>query len=297
MSGIARVRGLPEALVVLVTFFWGWTFVLIREGIDGYPVLPFLALRFGLAAALLAPLAWQRRRRATPRTLRRGLGLGALMLATYALQTTGLVFTTAANSGLITGLYVVWTAILARAFFGESLPAATAAGIAAATAGLVLLAVGARAAPNPGDLLTLGCALTIALHILWTGRVTHDEDSVLLTVVQLVVVALGAALLGAASWPRAFPVPAATLEAVAVCALLATVFAYWVQTEVQKTLAPVRVALLFLLEPAFAVLCAVALGGERLGAREWSGAALLLVGIGLAEGARLLRLAAPARSG
>lgn len=297
MSALTRVRGLPEALVVLVTFFWGWTFVWIKEGITGYPVLPFVALRFGLAALLLFPLAWQRRARATPRTARRGVVLGAIMLATYALQTAGLAFTSASHSGLITGLYVIATAVLGRAFFGETLPSATAAGIAVATAGLALLSTGADLGWNRGDLLTLGCAFTIALHILWTGRLTHGEDSVLLTTVQVAVVALGAGALGAGQWARAFPLPAPTLRAVALCALLATVFAYWVQTEVQKTLSPVRVALLFLLEPVFALLCAVALGGERLDPRQWVGASLMLLGIGASEGARLARLAAPGRSG
>lgn len=297
MSVIGRARGVPEALVVLVTAAWGWTFVLIKQAVADTPVLPFVALRFALAALLLAPLAWRRRARATSRTARRGLLLGSLMFATYALQTGGLVHTSAANSGLITGLYVIATAVLGRVFFGEALPAATGVGIATATTGLGLLAVDAELSFNRGDILTLGCAVTIALHILWAGRLTRGEDSVLLTTIQVAVVAAGAAVLGAPSWPRAFPLPGPTLYALGVCALLATVFAYWVQMEVQKTLSPVRVALLFLLEPAFALLFAVALGGERLAPRQWLGAALVLAGIGLAEGARLRRVAAAVGSG
>lgn len=296
MSAIARVRGLPEGLVVLVAFFWGWTFVLIRDAVASYPVLPFVALRFALASVLIAPVAWRLRRAGTPRTIRRGVALGSVMLATYVLQTAGLARTSAANSGLITGLYVAWTAVLARVFLGEALSVRSGVGIAVAFVGLALLGGGLDPSWNRGDALTLGCAFTIAVHIVWTSRLTQGEDSTLLTALQLATVAVGAACLAGPGWQDAFPVPAAGVRALVVCAVLATVFAYWVQTEVQKSMQPVRLALLFLLEPAFALLCAVTLGREALGPDRWVGAGLLLAGIGLSESARLRRVAGPTGS-
>ena len=38
----------------MVTAVWGWTFVLVKDAITQYPVLPFLELRFLLAALVMA---------------------------------------------------------------------------------------------------------------------------------------------------------------------------------------------------------------------------------------------------
>jgi drug/metabolite transporter (DMT)-like permease len=274
-------------LLALVSLVWGATFVLIKEGTEAFPVLPFVALRFGLAVALLAPLAWRRRARLGPRTLARGGVLGLFMFGTYGLQTAGLQWTTASNSGLITGTYVVIAALLEAALFGVRLPVAVWGAVALAMGGLAALAIGPDFALNPGDALTLGCAVTIALHIVWAGRFTHGEDSVLLTTVQLAVVA---ALASVASIPDMFagigPPPPETWRAVIFCAVLATVFAYWVQMEAQKLVSTVRTALIFALEPVFALAFGVALGGDVLTPRSMAGAGLVLCGIFWAEWAR-----------
>ena len=87
-------------LLVGVTMVWGWTFVAVQDAISLYGVLGFLAVRFALAAAALAPLAASR---VTRRTLVVGGGIGLVLAAGYLLQTMGLLFTSPTNSGLITG--------------------------------------------------------------------------------------------------------------------------------------------------------------------------------------------------
>src|SRR3712207_744152 len=91
-------------LLVGVTAVWGWTFVVVQDAISSYGVLGFLALRFALASVALAPLL----PKMTRRTLLVGLGIGLVLGIGYLFQTLGLLHTTPTNSGLITGLFVVF---------------------------------------------------------------------------------------------------------------------------------------------------------------------------------------------
>src|SRR2546423_5189281 len=108
---------MPAVLaLVAVTSVWGVTFVQVKDAVEIYPILPFLAVRFGIASAVLAPAA--------PRV--RGLGRrgaagaappGALLGAGYVLQTLGLQRTSVSSAGFVTGLYVVLTPPVAPLLF------------------------------------------------------------------------------------------------------------------------------------------------------------------------------------
>src|SRR2546421_229827 len=96
----------PLLALVAVTAVWGVTFVQVKDAVEIYPILPFLAVRFGIASAVLAPAA--------PRV--RGLGRrgaagaappGALLGARYALPTLGLARARVPGARLLTGLDVV----------------------------------------------------------------------------------------------------------------------------------------------------------------------------------------------
>jgi drug/metabolite transporter (DMT)-like permease len=101
-------------LLVGVTRVWGWALVVVQAAIerDG-----FLAARFTLATAALAPYA---ARNVSRRTLVVGGGVGLVLALGYLYQTTGLLFTTPTNSGLITGLFVVFAPLADRSSSGRS---------------------------------------------------------------------------------------------------------------------------------------------------------------------------------
>ncbi len=112
----------PLLALVGVTAIWGVTFVQVQDALALYPLFAFLAVRFAISALALAPFAW-RSVRALPRAgLAAGVGVGALLAVAYGLQTAGLERTTVASTGFITGLYVVFTPLLALAFFGTAVP-------------------------------------------------------------------------------------------------------------------------------------------------------------------------------
>ena len=115
-------RRTPLLALVGVTAIWGVTFVQVQDAIALYPLFAFLAVRFAISTAVLAPFAW-RSLRTLPRSgYVAGVGVGALLATAYGLQTAGLELTTVASTGFITGLYVVFTPLLALVFFGTPVP-------------------------------------------------------------------------------------------------------------------------------------------------------------------------------
>jgi len=70
---------------------------------------------------------------------------------------------------------------------------------------------------------------------------------------------------------------------VSVCAVFATAVAFSLQLWAQQYTTPSHAAILFTLEPVFAVATSYVVLGERLGARSLVGATLVLAGILAAE--------------
>src|ERR671916_2370987 len=183
-------------LLVAVTAVWGWTFVVVQDAIVLYGVLPFLAVRFFLAGAALAPIYAAR---LTRRSLLVGGGIGVVLAAGYLFQTTGLLFTTPTNSGLITGLFVVFAPLADRTFFGTGVARQVLVAVGLSLFGMVLLAGGGPEGANWGDLLTLLCAAALGLHIALLSRYAAGHDASSLTLAQI----LAMAVLFAVLWPFA----------------------------------------------------------------------------------------------
>ncbi len=275
--------------LVGVTALWGWSFIWVRDGVADYPVFPFLALRFWLAFFLLAPFFARRLRRISRESLRGGIAMGLALFGGYAFQTTGLTLTSAAHAGFITGLFVVFTPLF-ESILKRKLPSGfTAFAVVLSTAGLASLALppGGSISVNLGDLLCLVCAVIYAIHLLITGHMARRHDTACLVVVQIGTVAFLSSLLSVPSLGRLPPLPWPTLKAVVLTAILATVVAYFAQTSFQRFTTPTRTAFIFTLEPVFAGLFAVWLGGESLGIAGWFGGILIVGGMAIGEWASL----------
>jgi drug/metabolite transporter (DMT)-like permease len=63
-----------DAALLLVTAIWGGTFVMVKDAVAEYPVFGFLALRFGIAAAVLLPFVVARRHQSPGGGLRLRIG-------------------------------------------------------------------------------------------------------------------------------------------------------------------------------------------------------------------------------
>jgi drug/metabolite transporter (DMT)-like permease len=283
--------------LVAVTAVWGVTFVQVKDAVAIYPLFAFLAVRFAIASATLTVPAARRLRSLGPRGWRAGIVLGLLLALGYALQTAGLERTTVSSAGFITGLYVVFTPLIALACFGTRIGAAVWLGVALSTVGLGLL-TGIDSGRIGGDLLVLGGSAAYSLQIVLMERHAPRYDPLAFTQAEMLACfgsfAVIAVALGQVELPRGWTVWGALL----VTGVFASALGYLVQTWAQRRTSATRTALAFTMEPVWAGVFGFWLAGDRLGAWGWGGAALIMAGILAAEpaAADALRRLVPRRS-
>ena len=273
------MRLIYTLLLIGVTAVWGWTFVVVQDAIALYGVLPFLAVRFALAAAALAPLYALK---VTRRALLVGGGIGVVLALAYFFQTTGLLFTTPTNSGLITGLFVVFAPLADRILFGVKSSWQVVVAVFLSLFGMALLAGGGPEAVNPGDFLTLLCAAALGVHIALLSRYAARHDAGGLTLAQI----LAMTILFTALWPFFEPIefpPAGVWISLLVTGLVASAAAFYVQTTVQQHIPAARTAIILTMEPVFAAFFGYWLAGDRLSALQVAGAVLILSALFVGE--------------
>jgi drug/metabolite transporter (DMT)-like permease len=258
-------------LLLAVTAVWGWTFVLVKDAVTQYPTLPFLQIRFVVALVVIAVVV---HRLPARRELRAGALIGAVLAGGYLAQTAGLTITSPGNAGLITGLFVVLTPLLNR-FFGVPIHWWTWVSVVVSFVGLALL-TGGPSGMNLGDLLVLACAVLFALHIVLLGRWSPNTSFGSLTLVQM---GMCAALFSAGgTWSLRLP-NGQVWFAIIITGVFASAAGYFIQTWAQAHISANRVALILATEPAWALVAAVVLAGQRFGPAQSVGAALILAAI------------------
>ena len=250
---------------------WDWTFVVVRDAIALYSVLGFLSVRFALAQP---DMRYYAARKVTRRTFVAGTSIGLVLALGYLLQTTGLLFTTPTNSGLITGLFVVFAPLVDRLFFGTRISRPVLVAVLLSLLGMVLLAGGGPEGVNRGDLLTLLCAGALGLHIAFLSRYARAHDASALAFVQMLSMALAFGLLWPLFEPVALP-PHEVWHSLVVMGLVASAGAFWVQTFVQQRISAARTAVILTTEPVFAALFGYWIAGDRLVLVQIFGAALI----------------------
>ena len=294
MTAGSRQRLQADSALVLIAFIWGATFVVVKRALGGISPTLFLAIRFAIAAVLLAIVfrgRWIPSRERLWWTLERGAAVGACLIAGYILQTLGLERTTASKAGFITGFYIplvpfLLIFVLRNGRFEAVWPKPVEAlGILIATIGVILMTLpDERMKVSHGDLLVLASTFAYAVQIIllgrWSGKIPFES---------LAVIQIGAgALLAALAFPfvdsparLAFTGP--VVFAILTSAVFATALAFGLQSWAQQHTTPTRTALIFALEPVFAWLTAFLAEGEKLTPRATMGGVAILAGILLVE--------------
>ncbi|MBZ5695398.1 MAG: DMT family transporter [Acidobacteriia bacterium] len=290
-------RARADLAIGFCTVIWGATFVVIKDALADISVFLYIAVRFSLAATVMACIFWSSLRRMNRGTLWAGVQIGFFMFGGYAFQIAGLRLTTPAKAAFITGLSVVLVPIFLAVFGRRRITAWIWSGAAAALAGLYFLTVPSEGlgALNRGDPIVFGCAVMFALHIIFIGRYAGEHSVGSLAFLQVATTAVLSAMLlpvlAAAGWEKPRMVMSDTvIFAILTTSIGATVIAFSFQTWAQQHTSPSHVAILISLEPVFAALTSWLLARERFGMRTLAGAALIFAGILLAE----LKGAAPA---
>jgi drug/metabolite transporter (DMT)-like permease len=247
-----------------VGFVWGAAFVLMKDAIKQQPYMDFLATRFTVAFLAMLILRPRVSLKIEKGDVSYGALLGVVLALGYITQTIGLELTTAATSGFLTGLYVVFTPLIAWLVMRQSVAKRVIVGVVIALAGLAVFSGAATDVEfQLGQIWLVACAVFYAIHILLLGKHGKGRSAYRFAMLQIGWMAV-------VTWAFAIvdgyqpPPNAEVWFAIFFTAILSTVLAFWIQTWAQTLIDPARVALIITSEVIFTALVAVAVGQEPI---------------------------------
>jgi drug/metabolite transporter (DMT)-like permease len=278
-------------MLLMAAAIWGLGFVAQRLGMDHMGPYTFNGLRFLLGALSLLPLLWwlksrqpiQQNGEDNPRLLLIGGSLaGVVLFCAASLQQVGLLYTTAAKAGFITGLYIILVPVIGLLLHHKT-GANTWVGALIAMVGLYVLSVTEDFTIGYGDLLQVIGALFWAIHLLVLDHYSNRVAPIRLAGVQFVVC-------GLLSLGTAFAIETPTLDgaiagwqALLYAGLVSVGVGYTLQVVGQRGAHPAHAAIILSLETVFAAIGGVLLLGEILDERAVIGCVLMLTGMLLSQ--------------
>lgn len=252
---------------------WGATFTLIKHVLSNIAPEPFIFWRFTVAGLILVAFAAYRRR-LTAAMLVPGVTLGLLVFSGYWLQTRALLEISPSRSAFLTGLYVVMVPFADGVVYRTRVTLRAWMASVLAVVGTAVLIGGFEERPSIGDWLTILCAVTFALHVVFTARYTTQHAPIGLAAVQVLFVGIAAA--GPAMLaPRPTFAPDVVI-AIVFTAVVTTALAFaalmWGQAHVSAT----EAAVILSFEPVAASLTSILWDREPITVAFSIGALLIL---------------------
>ncbi len=284
----AYVRSILE--LVLAAFLWGASFILVRWALEDFSTSTLIFWRY-LIAFLLGEgfffLFYREEFKKSHSDRILSAKVGFFLGLSLILQTHGLHFTTATNSSFITSMYVILVPVVGAIFFRQkiSLGHFLLGFIAFIGMGLLLnLQMLSEFKFNGGDLLTLGCALAAAFHIVMVGRTTRLAKSSFRfnnyqnfwTLVLVMPFLFFETLQNKISlWPA--HVTARSLGSLLGLSIFVSILGFFLQIRAQKYLSTTTASLLCLLEAPFAFSFAILLLNEKINFVQLTGISIILL--------------------
>ena len=129
-----------EAILILITMFWGGTFLAVQYAVTLSDPFFFVGLRFATAALAVGLISLKTLRGLTLKELKAGVAIGVAIAMGYSLQTWGLQTISSSKSAFITAMYVPLVPLLQWLCLGRLPGLMSCIGIVLAFIGLILLA-------------------------------------------------------------------------------------------------------------------------------------------------------------
>ena len=273
------------ASMALLAVMWGLSIPLTKLGLQDTSPTTLTALRFAFAVPPLMAYVIGRHpltRRALPRVL--GLGIVGIFIGQVA-QALGVAGTSASIGTIVSATIPIFIVLFAAIRLRQTVTALQKVGIAAAFAGIAVVALGrgggVEATPSGVGFMLLS-ALAIAFYYVWSVELTHEFG--VATVAAWSTLFGFLALVPWAGWLALHEPFAPSMTSLAVAAylgLVVTVAGLFLWLGILRTV-PARIAAAVqFLQPLVGVAVAAAIFGDRLGLTFGIGVVVVLVGLGL----------------
>ena len=257
--------------LILSALLFGCTFLVVKDLLRTMNASNIVFWRY-LVASLLFLLAGGL---PTKDTIKDAIPLGLFLWLGYILQTQGLVTTSTINSGVITGFYIVLTPLFSRLILKKEILRRTFFACILGFAGIILLSY----SDGPfviGNIITLACAASYALHIVFIQRNLKNNNIFQLMFVQSVIgFFLSIPFLD-------FEITNLNIDQIKYLVFLGGVVnfgAFYLQLFGQRIVEASNAALILSLEAVFATFLGIIYVGEILQTINWVGIVFTFISI------------------
>lgn len=265
--------------LVLAGILWGFGFVATVWALQSVSPSVSMLIRFGVSFVLGELIAvYILKKTWSFDYVKLSFISGSFLGLTLLLQTIGLQYTSATNSGFITTLYVVLVPLFGSFFLRHRFHWLQILCTATALIGTGLMVNLHQLLFNIGDLYTFICAITAAVQILYIGQIAPKiQDSFRFNNFQ----SFWSFLLALIFVPFDHMPFRASFDKYSIFGLISltlgsTLLAFYLQVRAQKVLSASTCSLLLLLESPFACLFAILLLHESMSLSQGIGAFLIL---------------------
>jgi drug/metabolite transporter (DMT)-like permease len=265
--------------LLATTAIWGSSFLVMKDSLERQDVNSFLASRFVLAALIMFAFKPKSLSGLDKVFVRRAVLTGALATGGFISQTFGLTQTTVSNTGFITGLYLVFTPLIAWLVLKHRITKAQWTAVAVATIGLYLIAYNGISV-GIGEILVLISAILFAAQIVAIGELSDGKNSYALTLIQIIVAAVVFVVLTLIGGYQA-PPDSSVWAAVIFTAVFATFFGFLIQVKAQAVMSATVAGVLLAMETPFALFFGLYFDNDPFTLRIMSGGTLVMLAMAL----------------
>lgn len=275
-------------LLLFAGLIWGLGFVAQSTAMQSIGPLTFIALRFIVATASVAPLAiLESKRAAKPLSLsdyKAFMILGVMLVSGMILQQTGMLTTTVTNAGFLTGLYVVLVPILGVLLFAQwPHPVVWVCAILSLT-GIWMLSGGSLSSFTEGDWMMIAGAFFWALQGLFIARYAlRIGRPVTMACIQFAVVAIIGTILALSFEIIEWQAIKAAVPEVLFTGVFSSGVAFTLQAIGTRYTSAPQAAIFLSSEALFAALFGALILGERLPTIGLAGGALIFLSMMMVE--------------
>nr|WP_241634242.1 DMT family transporter [Fusobacterium gastrosuis] len=274
-----KIEKISIIMLSLVALAWGTSYAIIKDTLEVVEPFTLMSIRFGGAAILLTLFYLNKVKNISLDEIKKGSIIGIFMFGAFITLVIGIQYTTASKQSFLIGSYVLIVPFLGWIINKKKPDVYAIIGVVCAVVGLGMLTLGGLEGLTKGDLISMLCSLSFALHMITIERYCKEADPIILTIVQFWITAILFIILSFVFEKHDFCVIRKAKIAIAYLVIVATVIAFVIQNISQKYISSTSTALILTLESVFGSIFAVFYLKENLSLPMILGCIIVFIGI------------------
>jgi len=274
-------RIIANILLILTTLLWGTSFIITKNLTEDMPIFLYLGIRFSVSVVGFLPFLIHFKR-ISKKLIAFGVLTGLLYYFAIVFQTLGIQTTSAGKAAFITGLGTIMVPFITWFAFKKAPKKRIWLAVLISIVGMGLLLLEGASGIIIGDLLVLACAFLYAVFIVLNDKYVRILDVYLYSLVQLITVSFFS-FIGSLFFNENYDLISTGLPfwlIILYMGLIVTSGTFFFQNWSQQHQNPSQTAIIFTLEPVFAVIFAsFVFGNETMTIYGWIGCLLVFSAI------------------